>query len=179
MIMNKLITNQETDIQKWLIPNFENIPDELKTQPWAVWIAEPRPKKLGKYNKAPRNPKTGFNIGTDKPELFGTFDDAKGAYATGEYTGVGILLTGNSIIGVDIDDFKLTFIQNPQIKEWVANAVNAGAYSEKSPSGSGLRLFMRGKLPDGGRKHGTIEIYDTRRFLTVTGNIYPRKKGAE
>jgi putative DNA primase/helicase len=168
---------QMSDTKNWLLPEFENIPDEIKAQPWAVWIAEPRTNQLGKFNKAPLNPVTGRKVGTDKPELFGTFEEAKAAYATGKYTGIGVLLTGNGIVGVDIDDAKETFADKPEIKKWIAAAVNAGAHSEKSPSGTGLRLFMLGKLPAKGRKVGHLEIYDDARFLTVTGNIYPRKKG--
>ena len=163
--------------KNWLLPEFENIPDEIKAQPWAVWTAEPRPNNPNKYNKAPRSPVTGNKIGTDKPELFGTFEEAKTAYATGKYTGIGVLLTGNGIVGVDIDDAKETFADKPEIKKWVATAINEGAHTEKSPSGMGLRLFMLGKLPAKGRKVGHLEIYDDARFLTVTGNIYPRKKG--
>ena len=170
---------KETSISnkpKWLTPIFDNIPEDLKAQPWAVWIAEPRSNSDGKFNKAPRNPKTGYKIGANQPEKFGTFDDAKKAFASGNYTGVGVLLTGNGVVGIDIDDMKKTFTDKPEIREWVADVVKDGAYSEKSPSGTGLRLFIRGKLPAKGRKVGTLEIYDDARFLTVTGCVYPRMK---
>ena len=160
---------------QWINPNFNAIPRELRQQPWAVWIAEPRIGTSGKYNKAPRSPRDGQKIGTNKPELFGTFDDARAAYARGNYTGVGVLLTGNGIIGVDIDNYSETFKEKPKVDQWARTAVIAGAYCERSPSGTGLRLFMRGKLPSTGRKSGTLEIYDTARFLTVTGSVFGLK----
>lgn len=153
----------------WLQPKFENIPDALKQQPWAVWIAEPRLGKPGKFNKAPRSPETGSRIGADKPHLFGNFDASKATYDRGGYTGVGVLLTGNGIVGVDIDDIRNT-IARPEVTQWISSALDEGAYCEKSPSGTGLRLFMKGKLPGKGRKYGTCEIYDDVRFLTVTGH---------
>ena len=162
--------------RQWLAPIFGNIPTELKSQPWAVWIAEPRDGNLGKFNKAPRSPATGINIGADKPGTFGSFAEAKSAYATGRYTGVGVLLTGNGIIGVDIDYFKSSLTDQPTVKAWLAQAIYAGAYCEYSPSGNGLRLFMRGKLPGTGRKSGSLEIYDKHRFLTVTGAILQFKE---
>lgn len=162
---------------EFLAPHFDSIPAELISQPWAVWIAEPREGKPGKFNKAPRNPASGIKIGADKPELFGTFVEAKSAFATGNYTGVGALLTGNGIIGVDIDDYKSTFEKQPTVEAWVTQAVGAGAYCEYSPSGTGLRLFMRGKLPGTGRKSGALEIYDNARFLTVTGAVFDSMKG--
>ena len=156
---------------QWIKPNFDAIPPELREQPWAVWTAVPRSGKPGKYNKAPQCPSDGRMVGTNKPELFGTFDEARVAYEGGDYTGVGVLLTGNGIIGVDIDNYKETFKEKPEVDEWAKNAVKAGAHCERSPSGTGLRLFMRGKLPGTGRKSGTLEIYDNVRFLTVTGAV--------
>ncbi len=157
----------------FLAPIIENIPDGLKTQPFAVWIAEPRAGKPGKYNKAPRSPETGHKIGTNKPHLFGTYDQAVAAYETGKYTGIGVLLTGDGLIGVDIDDVDQTFADRPEVKAWVHDAIKADAYCETSPSGTGLRLFMLGDpLPDTVmRKHGHLEIYDDVRFLTVTGHL--------
>lgn len=151
-------------------PNPEKIPDFLKAKPWAVWIAEPRPNKPGKFNKAPLEPCRGSAASTNNPATFGTFAQAVAALDTGRYSGMGVLLTGeDETIGVDIDDYEKTFAQMPQVGAWVAEARKAGAYCEKSPSGKGLRLFVRGKLPGSGRKAGSLEIYDNARFLTVTG----------
>ena len=159
-------------IPEFLIPKIENIPEELKLQPWAVWIAEPREGNPGKFNKAPRCPRTGRKIGANKPDLFGTFNEAVQAVTSSQrYTGIGVLLTGNGIVGFDLDDCKDLFGPRPEVQQWVANALYAGAYCEWSPSGKGLRLFMRGSLPGTGRKQGNLEIYDQGRFLTITGHV--------
>ncbi len=168
-------SHHETQI--WLTPKFENISSDLIKQPWAVWIAEPRTGQPGKFNKAPRSPKTGFNIASSQPQTFGTFEEAKNAYQTGKYTGVGVLLTNNGIIGIDIDNYPELFKQKPEIKAWVQLAVRNGHYCERSPSQMGLRLFMRGALPGTGRKHEGLEIYQTARFLTVTGRIVKANGG--
>lgn len=159
----------------WITPNFDNIPDDLREQPWAVWVAEPRSGSQGKYNKAPRSPVTGFKVGANQPDLFGTFEQAKTAYESGQYTGVGVLLTGNGIVGFDIDDYLNTFDNTPEVRAWVERAISDPtnpAYAELSPSGTGLRLFVRGELPEKGRKSGCLEVYDNVRFLTITGAIY-------
>ena len=150
-------------------PNPDSIPEFLKAQPWAVWRAEPKDNQPGKFNKAPCSPVTGIKAGASKPELFGTFEQAVSALETGKYSGFGPILTGNGIVGFDIDNYKATFDQMPQVKEWVAAARDAGAYCELSPSGTGLRLYVRGQLPGGGRKAGPIEVYADTRFLTATG----------
>jgi putative DNA primase/helicase len=171
-------TDNSADKPNFLTPKLDNIPDALKQQPWAVWIAEPRSGKPGKFNKAPRCPRGGYRIGANQPEKFGTFAEAQAAYEAGGYTGVGVLLTGNGIIGVDIDYHADTFKAQPTVKQWVIAAIKVGAYCEKSPSGGGLRLFMWGELPTTGRhKSGPLEIYDNARFLTVTGHVVGLKNG--
>ena len=159
----------------FLAPRFDNIPEGLKERHWAVWIAEPRTGKPGKFNKAPRCPKTGSKIGTNKPHLFGTYDQAVAAYESGGYTGIGVLLTGDGLIGVDIDDASQTMSDQPAVAEWINTALASNAYCEYSPSNTGLRLFMSGDpLPDTVKcKHGHLEIYDDARFLTVTGHLLP------
>jgi putative DNA primase/helicase len=46
------------------------------------------------------------------------------------------------------------------------------SYTEFSPSGEGVRIFVRGSLPSGiaGKKRGNIEAYSSGRYLTVTGH---------
>ncbi|BDX22235.1 hypothetical protein TUM22923_15560 [Polynucleobacter sp. TUM22923] len=172
--------NAKSNEATWLKPLFKNIPEALKKQGWAVWKAEPREGKIGKFNKAPINPLTGNKVGSNQPGKFITYEQAKAAYEAGSYTGVGVLLTGNGIIGIDIDDAEELFKLRPEIKEWVDGAISEGAYCEISPSGNGYRLFVYGKLPvDCRKKQGGLEIYDDVRFLTVTGNVISAKKVAQ
>ncbi len=174
---------QQQPLQKpdWLTPNFENIPDELKAQPWGVWKAEPRldrdGRPTGKWNKAPRNPITGIKIGANQPEAFGTYDEAKQTYESGGYTGIGVLLTGSGITGIDIDNVEQLIQEGRPIINWLEKAIIDGIYCEVSPSRTGLRLFTKGTLSLGGRKHDSLEIYDDKRFLTITGYIYEAKVG--
>jgi putative DNA primase/helicase len=175
MLQKPLKAVQNTQEPTWLRPIFSNIPSELKQLPWAVWIAEPRLDRqgepTGKWNKAPRNPLTGRMVGSDKPKLFGTFEQARKMYETGSYTGVGVLLTGNGIIGIDIDDGKNLIKQKSGLKQWLLDASQKNIYCEISPSGTGLRIFLIGYLCGAGRKKDGLEIYQNERFLTVTGNI--------
>ena len=41
------------------------------------------------------------------------------------------------------------------------------SYTEKSPSGDGLHIITRGKLPKGARKRNGIEVYSEGRYFTV------------
>lgn len=159
-----------------VLPTFSSIAYELTQQPAAVWKATP---KQDGYNKVPCHPETGRYLKTSEPDTWGSFEQAKAAYERGGWSGVGILLTGNGIVGFDIDKAKETFARNPEVKCWLVNAIKAGAYVEKSPSGNGYRGFVRGVLPTGCSKRGdSVEMYADVRFLTVTGHVVKLKEAA-
>lgn len=154
----------------------DNIPDELKTNcRWAVWNAEPRNGNPGKFNKAPRNAAR-CKISVNKPEQWMTFEETLTAYQAGKFSGIGVLLDGK-VVGLDIDEAKEAFKKHPTLKEMIKRAIDDGHYCEKSPSSTGLRLFVKGDLmrhlgdsQKGGTKQGNLEIYQEVRFLTVTGH---------
>lgn len=58
-----------------------------------------------------------------------------------------------------------------QIESWAQMIVERlHSYTELSPSGSGLHIIVKAKLPAGGRKANQIEIYDCSRYFTFTGD---------
>jgi primase-polymerase (primpol)-like protein len=83
--------------------------------------------------------------------------------------GIGfVVTTDDDYVALDLDSCR-----NPdtgEIQPWARAIIERFAsYTEVSPSGTGIRVFVKGRLPPGGRKKGAIEIYDTARFMTVTG----------
>jgi hypothetical protein len=57
------------------------------------------------------------------------------------------------------------------VEDWAMDIIRRlDTYTEVSPSGTGIRMFLRGALPGTGRKKGKIEVYDQGRYLTVTGH---------
>jgi primase-polymerase (primpol)-like protein len=157
---------------KFLAPWFDRIPDDLCNEmKWAVWRAEPRTNQPGKFNKAPRSPVNGQLISVNQPGSFADFNICKNAYEKGGYTGVGILLEGDGWLGVDIDNFaKIPAGQREATLAWIVEALVMGAYVERSPSGAGLRAIFRGEFLGKGRKAGFFEIYQEKRFMTITGH---------
>src|SRR5438445_77135 len=59
---------------------------------------------------------------------------------------------------------------NRQIK--IAHEFNS--YSEVSPSGKGLHIIVKGKVPDGKRTN-YIELYPSGRYFTMTGHVHNAK----
>ncbi|MFQ3319878.1 MAG: putative DNA primase/helicase [Natronomonas sp.] len=77
------------------------------------------------------------------------------------------------IVGVDLDDCR-----DPETDDIDDDAQDIikrlDSYTEVSPSGTGYHVLIRGELPEGRNRRGSIELYDTARFFTVTGDHVER-----
>jgi putative DNA primase/helicase len=144
-------------------------PPELQALPqWVAWQSVPRPDQP-KPAKVPVCPRTGLNARVIDRATWGTLTQALDRCARDNLAGVGFVLTPEDpFVGIDLDHCR-----NPEtglIEDWAAKiVVELRTYTEISPSGTGLRLFVQGKLPPSGRKRGDVEMYDAARYLTITG----------
>ena len=153
----------------------ENIPKELKTlNQWLVWRYQNRE---GKLTKVPINARTRKFAKSNDPATWCDFQTALKAYESGRYSGIGFAFAeGDGLYGVDLD--HVIDHQTGEIEPWVIEIIGKfrKTYIEQSPSGTGLRIFGKGKPERCGK--GTtekrIELYDhtSPRYLTVTGHIY-------
>lgn len=153
----------------------ENLPEKLKrTARFCVWQYEERD---GRRTKMPKNPHTGGNAMSNNPDTFGTLADA--AAVMQNYDGLGIGVFG-TLTGIDIDHC----ITDGKLSADAADIVAImDAYTEISPSGTGLRILFDapGMTYDTAKyyiknSNSGIEIYVagmTKRFLTVTGDVLP------
>jgi hypothetical protein len=145
-----------------LEPHFPSMPKELQAIPrWVVWKDEKVP-----YCAAAINAKASA---TD-PETWTSFDQAQLAYEEGGYLGVGFVLNGDGIVGVDLD--KCVDGGNPAPAAMNLLDSVGCQYIEFSPSGRGLRGFGYGEDIAGrrGQLDGiNVELYASKRYLTVTG----------
>ena len=74
------------------------------------------------------------------------------------------------LTGVDLDHCRDQ--ETGQIEPWAVEVVTLiDSYTEVSPSGTGLRIICRGKIPGPRRRKGSVEMYDesSPRYLTITG----------
>jgi len=164
------------DIPKALEVNFEGIPDELKAfSLWVVWKFEQVERD---WKKPPFTPKTGKRASVVSSQTWGSFIDAKRAYETGGFAGVGFVLTGG-IVGVDIDHC----IHGSSIEPQALHLISLlDTYTELSPTiindeSTGIHMWLRGKLPGKYKRSGNVEMYDTRRYMTLTGHIIHGGRG--
>src|SRR5262245_20712451 len=144
----------------------QNIPTELKQIPqWVVWQYEFRDEKWTK----PPYQTNGNSAKTNDSSTWTSFRAALDRYGKGDVDGIGIALSLDmGIVGVDLDHCYDP--QEKKFKPWATKIIEQfNSYTELSPSGMGVRIFVKGKLPAGGRKADNIEIYSSGRYLTTTG----------
>ncbi|MCK9327766.1 MAG: hypothetical protein M0P69_19885 [Bacteroidales bacterium] len=152
--------------------NFDAVPPAMKAaRRWCVWKKEERD---GKTTKAPYSARVkGFKASSTNPATWATYEEATAALETGEYSGLGFMLGkegDKTFVGLDIDHCR-----NPETGEFddgILEIVHGfGTYAEISPSGTGVHAIGYGEKPAGSRcRKGTVEIYETGRFFTVTGD---------
>lgn len=150
------------------------IPDDLsEVDQWVLWRYEARD---GKPTKVPYSAKLRRAKSTCV-EDWSTFDEVCAVWqkCPQRFAGVGFVFhPDDPFAGIDLDDC----LDNEQlVKEWARGVVErfSDTYCEVSPSGTGLKIWARGKLPSAVEAHvkdGAIEMYDRARYFTVTGKRY-------
>jgi hypothetical protein len=148
---------------------FNRIPVELReyTQ-WVCWRYEQTNGK--KPTKIPYDPVTGLRASTTNPETWRTFSDALEAFASGNYSGIGFVLSNSDpFTFIDLDDPG----DDPDIMQGHNNilAQFSNTYSELSPSGKGIHIIGKAKLETACKRHH-VELYDKERYMTMTGDVY-------
>lgn len=132
---------------------------------WVDWRYEERD---GKRTKIPYCAATGLRASTTDPSTWSVYESA--AAAAPRYDGIGFVFSKeDDLVGVDLDDCRDP--ETAEIAEWALAIVRSlDSYTEITPSGRGLHILCRGKLPPGGRRKGKIEIYEDGRYFTITGD---------
>ena len=153
----------------------QRAPAELRAVPqWVVWRAELRG---GKPRKVPYNAATGRRASSTDASSWSTFEEAREAYRKGDFTGVGFVFSeADAFCGVDLDDCLDG--EGNLAADARAIVTRLNTYTEISPSGRGVKLFLRAKLPPGGNRKGQVEIYEQGRYFTVTGRHLATTPGA-
>ena len=141
--------------------SIENIPDELKKSD--CWVC------ARKGSKVPYNPQTGNPASCSDKETWSTFFLAHDCVRKGWYDGVGYCFSNNGIVGIDIDD---GFDSDGFITRTAAVIIDTlHSYTERSRSGRGFHIFVKGKLPFKGRNNQNgVEAYQDGRYFITTGN---------
>ena len=166
---------------------------------WVAYEIRPNPDNEAKPKKIPINPHTGNEAKSNDASTWGDFEiaskRAKAIYENRDKTfiraGVGFMFgipgKPSGIAGIDLDN---CFNEDGTLKDYASEIVKImNSYTEYSPSNTGLHiLFTLTKSLheldssfNTGKKNTAlgIEIYDSGRYFTVTGNEYGKSKPIE
>lgn len=149
------------------------VPAALRERPqWVCWRYITR---AGKQTKCPISPRGGGRADSTDPATWAPFDEAVAAWRSGGYAGVGFVFAPDDpFCGIDLDGcIDDAGVIVPTARE-IIGALDS--YTEVSPSGRGVKIFIVGKKADDARCRSKaiegfkeVEIYDRARFFTVTG----------
>lgn len=149
--------------------SFDKIPLELRQyNQFVVWRYEdtdsPKPTKV------PYCPHSNRLASVTDPNTWSSFDDACAAVAARDwYSGIGFVLTDyDPFTFIDLDDTKG---DENAMRHQVKIFNEFESYAERSPSGKGLHIIVKGKLQSG-RRRSSVEIYSNSRYMTMTGDVY-------
>lgn len=137
------------------------------------WVCWKRVRRNGRDTKIPVDPKTGRGAAVDKPATWHTLDVAVRAVERFGLSGVGFVFTKQDpFAGVDLDNCRDP--QTGEIAEWAVVIIRAlDSYTEISPSGTGVKIFVKASISGTGRRRkyqtGAVEMYSSARYFTVTG----------
>lgn len=148
------------------------IPDELK--PLDQWVCWKYVTRDGKRTKPPFRADGAGEASSTDPTTWSTLDAVIHACRRGSaFSGIGFVFTEDDpYTGVDLDD--AIDIETGELKPWAERIVKRlDSYTEISPSGQGVKIFIRaakpGKRCKTAYKDGAVEVYDKARFFTTTG----------
>ncbi|MFZ2497861.1 hypothetical protein [Methanosarcina sp.] len=181
--MNKDIKNEtdtfisnSIDVKMRTAIKPESIPLELKSSDqWLLFKLALVDGKLKKYPFTIRNRMESWNLAENQS----SFEIAYRTFTNNpDYSGIGYAITeSDPFTCIDFDK-----VYNPIMEEWNQQALEEikkfNSYTEFSPSGTGVHVFVIGKMKKAGRRKeqtdGTgREMYSDLHYMTVTGNHLP------
>ena len=142
--------------------NLNKLPKELTTL--EQWVG------VGIDSKIPMRVDTLYSASSTDPNTWCSFEQAKKAVELGEITYPGFVFNDNGIVGIDIDD---GYDQEGLISPLASDIIGAcGSYTEKSKSGRGFHILLKGDIPFKGKNNRNgVEIYKAARFFIMTGDV--------
>jgi hypothetical protein len=143
-----------------------DVPRELADRKqWVCWR-----NKAGR--KVPYQPNGEYAKSND-PATWSTLADCQ---AAGGFTGIGyVFAEDDPFCGIDLDGCYHEGEIQPWASEILETLSAVTGYAEISPSGTGIKIWTRARLPDGKGRKATvadgqqIEVYDRGRYFCFTG----------
>lgn len=146
------------------------IPVELFAfRQWVLWK---RITVEGRTTKIPISPWSGKKAACDQPRSWSSFKHVRYVQSRWNCDGIGFVFTEQDpYCGIDLDGCL------DGVGHFTPEALDIlqrlHSFAELSPSGRGLHILAKAKLPAGRRRKGGLEMYDSGRYFTITGSHIP------
>lgn len=155
--------------------HIDHIPPLMKAETrWVAWRYE---HKDDRWTKVPVDAATGRSADATDSTTWSGFENTIGAFnADPTLDGIGFVVAeGDGLTGVDLDHVRIDGELTAEAKA-IVGALDS--YAEITPSGHGVRIYVRATKSVGKCKRkltgpSAVEVYDRKRFFTVTGNHVP------
>lgn len=140
---------------------YDNIPEELKKLD--QWVC------ANDGSKVPMKAWENKAASSTNPETWSDFETALESYNQHYYDYCGFVFADNGYVGIDIDE---GYDEDGLMSVLGADIVGkCHSYTEKSRSGRGFHILLRGTLPFKGKNNlAGVEIYKAARYFIMTGD---------
>lgn len=151
--------------------DFNNVPDSIRRlNQWILWKVHTRD---GRATKVPCNIH-GTPCNAQDFQNHISFQEAIDTILNspaGRFNGIGFVFKeGGGLTGIDLD--KCVDPDTGAIEPWAEDIINSmDSYTEFSVSGTGFHIIVKGTLPGIQNRKGKIEMYDSKRFFVMTGDV--------
>lgn len=176
------------------MPDYSRVPADLaELEQWVTWRRITRADRETKLLCQASGPRAGKSADSTDPQTWTSFEVAVAAAESPKFAGIGFVFSdADPYTGIDLDR---CLDDSGALKAWARPIVErlADSYMEISPSGRGVKIWIRARIPGASGKKiehlrrdapgvaealgdpdadGGIEMYDHARFFTITGNVY-------
>lgn len=152
--------------------NFNNVPESIqRLNQWILWKVQTRD---GKATKVPCSIHgTPCNVQDVQNHMsFQAVIDTILNSPVGQFDGIGFVFKEEGgLTGIDLD--KCTDPDTGGIETWAEDIIaSMDSYTEFSVSGTGFHIIVKGTIPGPRHRKDNIEMYDSKRFFVVTGDVF-------
>ena len=141
--------------------SYLNIPAELREE--KAWV------NVWDGSKVPMQATVRKAASSSNPDTWSNYIDAEHNVQHGYYDGLGYVFHDTGVVGIDIDDGFTDGLLNPLAADIIGRC---HSYTEKSRSGRGVHILVRGELPFKGKNNrAAVEIYKSNRYFIMTGEV--------
>lgn len=161
------------------ITNTQAIPEEMKKlNNWVAFRTEKIDGKVKKILLSPTKDASSVQYlkwaKSDDSTTWTSFNNAVAFAKKYQLDGVAFALTNSNYTCIDLDHH---LDENGEPSDLAQKFINSASntYIEKSVSGRGLHIFYVGQKPQNLQNRNInldLEVYDNKRFISITGNIY-------